>query len=95
MRPAVRIIFAPCARRDRDPVRPTHGRAKGRTVWIDPRLADVGKTLYHELLHVRHPSWDEDSVRAAEELGWQRMTWKQKAKLYRMFGTAILEGEAS
>jgi hypothetical protein len=95
MRPALRIIFAPLAlRRPCDPVRPTQGEARGRTIKLDPRLADVGKTLYHEWLHVRHPSWPESRIRAAEELGWQRMTWKQKAKLYQMLGSAKLEGEA-
>lgn len=93
MRPAVRIIFAPVALRHHDRVRPTQGEARGRTIWLDPRLADVGKTLLHELLHVRHPSWPEEKVRAEEELRWGRMTWKQKARLYQMLGSARLEGE--
>ncbi len=96
MRPAVRIIFAPLARRGRragHPLGYTHGNASGRTVWLDPRLSEVGRTLYHELLHIRHPSWSEDQVSAEEELRWNRMSWKTKAKLYQMLGGAKLEGE--
>lgn len=99
MRPAIRIIFAPTARRARgrncDPVRVTQGEAcpRRRTVWLDPRLADVAKTYYHEKLHVRYPSWPEDRIRAKEELDWMRMTWKQKAQLYREIGRGIIEGE--
>lgn len=97
MRPAIRIIFAPIARRARgrncDPVRVTQGEARGRTVWLDPRLADVAKTYLHEKIHVRHPSWPEDRVRAEEELRWGRMTWKEKARLYREIGRGIIEGE--
>lgn len=100
MRPAVRIIFAPLALRGRHAARfktceRFHGDALGRTIRLDPRLAEVAKTLYHELLHVRHPDWTEDKVSAYEELHWNRMTWKQKAQLYRMLGSARLEGEVS
>lgn len=95
MRPAVRVIFAPLASRDRDHVRPTQGQARGRTVWLDPRMADVAKTYVHEKLHVDHPSWTEERVRAEEEILWQRMTWKQKARVYQALGSALIEGEAS
>ncbi len=98
MRPAVRIIFAPLALRGRNATRfakceRTHGDACGRTIRLDPRLAEVAKTLYHELLHVQHPDWAEDRVAAHEELNWNRMTWKRKARLYQMLGGARLEGE--
>ncbi len=98
MRPAVRIIFAPLALRGRKGnagalCAVVHGQAQGRTIWIDPRLGELGRTLYHELTHVRHPSWTEDQVIAHEELRWNRMTWKAKARLYQMLGSAKLEGE--
>jgi hypothetical protein len=97
-KPAVRIIFAPLARRG---ARKGHalyeahlqGQAQGRTVWLDPRMPNVAKVLLHELIHVRHPSWPEDRVAAAEEYRWQHMGWKQKAKLYQMLGSARLEGD--
>ena len=97
-KPAIRIIFAPLARRARkvgDETIHIYGEAdkKNRTIWLDPRLSEVGKTLVHELLHIRHPSWSEEKVVAEEELRWNRMTWKQKANLYRMLGSAKLEGE--
>jgi hypothetical protein len=96
MKPALRIIFAPLAARYRDydhHVRPTQGTAAGRTIRLDPRMADVGKTLFHEWLHVQHPSWSEERVRAEEERQWLRMTWKRKAALYKMLGSALIEGE--
>lgn len=99
MRPAVRIVFAPLARRGRGrhssekELRFLHGEALSRTAWLDPRLSEVGKTLFHELLHIRHPSWAEEKVRAEEELRWNRMSWKDKAQLYKMLGTAQIEGE--
>ena len=98
LRPAIRIVFAPLARRG---ARRHHvdfdahlqGQTCGRTVWLDPRLPNVAKTLLHELIHVRHPSWSEDRVAAAEEFRWVRMGWKAKARLYQMLGAAKLEGE--
>lgn len=98
MRPAVRIIFAPIALRDRkakDPLRdaPKRGTACGRVITLDPRLPDVARTLVHELIHVQHPSWPEDRVEAAEEMRWQRMGWREKGRLLQMLGSAKLEGE--
>ena len=98
IKPAVRIIFAPIALRERkarDPLReaPLRGDANGRTIRIDPRLPNVAKTLLHELIHIRHPGWPEERVEAAEEIRWQRMGWREKARLYQMLATARLEGE--
>ena len=92
-RPALRIIFAPLARRRRNEMRVGQADKPNRTIWIDPRVANVGKTLYHELTHVRHPDWGEERVEAEEDLRWGRMTWKEKARLYQMLGQAVLEGE--
>jgi hypothetical protein len=98
VRPAVKIVLAPIARRgarrtQRDFAAPTQGESRGRTIWLDPRFPNLVKTLYHELLHLWHPSWHEDRVGAAEELGWSRMTWKRKAHLARLLGQAQIEGE--
>jgi hypothetical protein len=99
IRPAVKIVFAPLARRGRQAnaserqLRFLHGEAQTRTIWLDPRLSEVGKTMLHELLHIQHPGWEEERVRAEEELRWAKMSWKQKANLYRMLGTAVLEGD--
>ena len=97
VRHAVRIVWAPLARRGarrKDPLYDacTQGESRGRTIWIDPRLPNVAKTLFHELIHTWHPSWSEDRVRASEEYRWARMGWKEKAGLYRMLAKARLEG---
>lgn len=95
MRPAIRIIFGPLARRGAKTgdLRHLHGQSQGRTVWLDPRLPDVGRTLLHEMLHIKHPSWEEEKIVAEEELRWSKMTWKAKARLYQMLGSALIEGE--
>jgi hypothetical protein len=93
MRPAVRIIFAPLANRRRNEMRVGEADKANRTIRIDPRVANVAKTLYHELTHVRHPDWGEERVEAEEELRWGRLSWKQKARLYQLLGSARIEGE--
>lgn len=99
MRPAVRIILAPIARRgpqkrDDGFDAPKQGETSGRTIWIDPRLPHVAKTLLHELIHVQHPGWCEERVSATEEYRWTHMSWRKKAELYRLLGSAEIEGEA-
>jgi len=100
MRPAVRIVFAPIARRNRSRAEAADETSvaglsykRERTIKLDPRMDNLGRTLYHELLHVRHPDWTEERIGAEEELRWNRMTWKSKARLYQMLGTAHVEGE--
>lgn len=99
MRPAVKIILAPLAFRGRRRKRAffncerLFGQSQGRTIWIDPRLGEPAQTLYHELLHVQHPDWDEDRVRAHEALRWPKLTWQEKGRLLQLFGRALLEGE--
>lgn len=100
-RPAVRIVFAPIVFRGRkqrqnfEKCMRLHGLADKakRTILLDPRLSDVAMTLYHELTHIRHPSWTEDQVEAHEQMRWLRMSWREKARLYQMLGSARLEGE--
>jgi len=96
MRPAVRIIFAPIMSRskvDREAGRYLHGTAQARTITLDPRGSEVAKTLLHELLHVWNPGWSEAAVVSETKVRWARMTWKEKAALYRLLGAATLEGE--
>ena len=55
MRPALRIIFAPImSRTKRDRVRGVfvHGTAHNRTITLDPRSSEIGKTLLHEMIHL-------------------------------------------
>ena len=96
-RPAVRIILAPLGRKRGSPHEPSfgaplQGETSGRTIWIDPRVPLPAKVLLHELIHVRHPGWPEDRVLAAEEVRWSRMTWREKAELYKLLGTAEIQG---
>jgi hypothetical protein len=83
LRPAVRIVFAPVAPRDK----PT------RTVLLDPRRSNMAKALHYELLRVAHPSWSKRALRTTVEYRWRRMSWRGKARLYQMLGSAQLEGE--
>jgi hypothetical protein len=94
-RPAVKIVFAPLARRGvkRGDLLHLYGTATGRTIKLDPRLHNLGRTLLHELLHVQHPDWTEEKVHFEEDRRWARMTWKQKARMYQLLGSATLEGE--
>ena len=92
----MRIIFAPIMSRtkaDRDRGFFVHGTAQNRTITIDPRSSEIGKTLLHEMIHVRHPDWSEEAVVSETRLRWNRMSWKEKARLLRLLGCAILEGE--
>jgi hypothetical protein len=99
MRPAVRIIFAPIFSRYRESRRSgtyIHGYTNQpgtRTIYLDPRSSMLGETLLHELIHVRHPSWTEKEVEAETRRRWARMTWKARAKHWRILAAAQLEGE--
>lgn len=96
MKPAVRIIFAPIFRRDKS-VRESgeflHGTAQGRTITLDPRGSQILDTLTHELCHIRHPDWDEIRVREYTKKRMVKDSWKQKARLLKLLGSAIIEGE--
>lgn len=98
MRPAVRIIFAPLFKREkklREAGGYLHGYTMqpGRTIYLDPRSSSLLETLVHELVHVSHPSWSEAAVQEETERRMKRMTWKTKARLYQLLGSAKLEGE--
>ena len=102
MRPAVRIIFAPImsrSKRDRERGLYTHGTTQNRTITLDPRSSEIGKTLLHgagspgRLIHLRHPDWSEEAVVSETRLRWGKMSWKEKARLLRLLGAARLEGE--
>lgn len=97
MRPAIRIIFAPLHKRDKE-VREKgwelHGKALGRTIWLDPRSKDILDILVHELTHIAHPSWEEKEVESHTQKRLSKMSWKEKANLLRLLGSAELEGES-
>lgn len=96
MRPAVRIIFAPILRRDKETREAglfLHGTAEGRTVTIDPRGSQILETLVHELCHVRHPDWTEAQVETYTSQRMKRSGWKEKARLLKLLGNARIEGE--
>lgn len=95
IKPAVRIVLAPIMFRSMSEPALLLGEAdkEARTIYIDPRVPQPHKTLFHELTHVRHPSWSEPKVEAWEEDRWGRMSWKAKAELLRLFGSALLKGE--
>ena len=96
MRPAIRIIFAPLFLRDKK-VRESggylHGTAEGRTIRLDPRSSMLLDTLVHELTHCNHPNWSEADVRAYTKKRMGKMGWKEKARLLKLLGSAIIEGE--
>ena len=96
MKPAVRIYFAPLLHRVkhiRDRGAMIVGESAQRTIWIDPRDKSIGRTLLHELIHRNHPSWTEQRVIYEERKRWAKMTWKAKARLLQLFGSAKIEGE--
>jgi len=97
MRPAIRIIFAPLFNRDKA-VRAQglklHGKAKGRTIWLDPRGGDtLIDTIVHEIAHVNHPSWTEKEVQEYTTKRLKKMSWKERARYLKMLGHAVMEGE--
>jgi len=81
-RPAVRIIFSPFAL-----------GVSGRTVRLDPRTPNVAKRLLRALIHIEHPAWSKGAIRTTASARWAVMTLREKAELYRMLGSAKLEGE--
>lgn len=96
MRPAIRLVFAPLFKRykaERQNSLHLHGTAQGRTITLDPRSSEIGKTLLHELIHLRHPNWSEEAVLSETKLRWGKMSWKEKARLLKLLATAQIEGE--
>lgn len=77
------IVFAPLARES------IHAQAVNGVISIDPRSqALLGRTLLHELLHMKRPLWSETHVRREEAVLWKAATWIEKGQLYRMLGRA-------
>jgi hypothetical protein len=97
VKPAIRIIFAPIFKRDKE-VRERglylHGKATGRTVTLDPRGAEtLLDTMVHEIAHCNHPDWSEQAVREYTKRRLSKMSWKEKARMLKLLGNAIIEGE--
>jgi hypothetical protein len=96
MRPAIRIIFAPLSKRikeHREQGLNTYGQSANRTIWLDPRNSEILDTLVHELAHVNHPSWSEEEVLDYTKKRMKKMGWKEKARLLKLLGYALIEGE--
>ena len=55
-----------------------------KTIYIDPRTAIV-TTLLHELLHRRHPDWQEHRVAREEKRLIRNMTTKEVSRWYRNY----------
>lgn len=88
--PIARILFAPIKHRYRSEALGEADK-ETRTIWIDPRGQNVAHTLLHELLHIRHPGWSETRVKKETARRWRRLTWLEKAALYRQLGRAQIE----
>jgi hypothetical protein len=93
---AIKVVFSPLLSRFksvRDRGAFVHGQTTGRTVWIDPRGSEVVKTMVHELIHLKHPSWSEEAVIAETARRYRKMGWKEKARLLQLIGKGTIEGE--
>ena len=96
MKPAIRIFFAPTFKRDKATHGKDlyiHGKALGRTIWLDPRGSQILDTLVHEMTHCNHPDWTEKMVQDYVKIRLKKMGWKEKARLLKLLGNAIIEGE--
>ena len=58
---------------------------QGHTHDAVPAAIEIGKTLLHEMIHVRHPDWSEEAVVSETRLRWNKMSWKEKARLLRAY----------
>lgn len=96
MKPAIRIILAPIFKRDKE-VRERgyflHGTASGRTITLDPRGSSLLETMVHEIAHCNHPDWSEQAVQEYTKRRLKKMSWKEKARMLKLLGNAIIEGE--
>lgn len=97
MKPAIRIVLAPIFKRDKE-IREKglflHGKAEGRTITLDPRGAEtLLDTMVHEMAHCNHPDWSEQAIREYTKRRLKKMSWKEKARMLKLLGNAIIEGE--
>ena len=98
LNPAIRIIFAPLSRHkspQESNVQGLNWGGRTRTIYIDPRFGNAARTLLHEFLHTQHRDWSESKVWAEERRQWKKMTWQEKAKLYRLLGKGKIKGESN
>lgn len=67
--------------------------AATRTIELDPRTKSVplAQVYLHELIHLAHPSWAETRVLSEERRRWKRMSWREKAELYKALGRAKIK----
>jgi hypothetical protein len=91
---AIRVIFAPLFLRGQQ--RPgvyTHGEARQRTMWLDPRSSEIVKTAVHEATHIEHPAWSEEAVITETARRYKKMGWKERARWLQLIGKGTIEGE--
>jgi hypothetical protein len=82
----MRLVFKPMLGREK-----AHGSCVGNTILLDPTSKiPLAKTLLHELLHAEHPEWSEWKVQREERAGWKRLTWREKAILYKQLGKGVM-----
>jgi hypothetical protein len=97
--PSVRIVIAPLKRyqnhKERLKGETLYGMVRPkrapRTIYLDPRAENIISTCYHELMHIRHPEWDEDQVEIAEHQWWENSTWKEKAEVLQWLAKAEIK----
>lgn len=53
------------------------------TIDLSKDVRNYGMVYLHELIHWRHPEFDEDEVTAKAWFGWKNMTASQRLKLLR------------
>ena len=59
-----------------------------RAIALDPTDRNIGLTYYHELTHLKYPSWSETRVDRESKRRWSRLSWRDKARLLRQLGKA-------
>ena len=57
-------------------------------ITIDPKVSIIS-TLLHELIHRRHPSWDEARVRRAETRALRLLSQRDIQTWYRRYRRAV------
>jgi len=60
---------------------------QGRVITIDLTRADLLSTLYHELVHLRHPTWTEKRVARKERQRFPTLSDRDLTRLARLLGT--------
>jgi hypothetical protein len=79
---AIKVVLKPLRRHL------AHGMAQGQKVWVDPRTPNILRVFLHELIHVEQPELSETATIHETTRRWRKMSWRDKARLLKMFGKA-------